>query len=344
MKSVILFLTSAISLDRTELSLSNLKQLSKLNKDIIILTTNSHIDKRFYSYAKCVIIDENKNTFSRNLYRKMDTYAQSAYTAKSVLSTEVINNCGLQIKLYLETNYLNVFKNTKNLIRYAIAQDYDNFLYVEDDHYFSDEGIKMLGNYFDELNHMNAIYFGNYWTHNVLRSHFWFGNCRYFEESIVDNFPECMDDIDNKYPYFALYELFLYNVMYEWVYNKDRVKIVSFDENPFEKQFGPDSKLNQVDYVKDILNDINTTIIYNEITQTPNLHINFRDTQLDNLIVNFRVYNDTKTLYDRTIDASQEKTILCPISIDGTIYIQLNELTKKFKVSLEDTILNGKIC
>ncbi len=343
MKSVILFLTSASNLERTELALKNLSQLSKLNKDIIILSTTSKLDKRFYTFAKNVIIDENRNTFSKKLYQKINTYNAPAYTPKNIISTEVINNNNLQVTFFSETNYLNVFKNTKNLITYAISQNYDNFMFIEDDHYFSDIGIKRVKEYFEELNKLNAIYFSNMWEHKVLRSHFWFGNCKYFEESVINNFPESIDDINSAYPYFGMYELFLYIKMYECVYNKDRVKIVSMDENPFEKLFGQDSRLNQIDYVKDILNDINLNILYNNIEQSPNLCINFKDTNLDNQYVDFKIYKDDKIISTRIVNTNIEKVITCPISIDGTIKIQLNLFTKSFKLSLNDVLLNGTL-
>lgn len=343
MNSVILFLTSASNLERTELALKNLSQLSKLNKDIIILSTTSKLDKRFYTFAKSIIIDENRNVFSKKLYNKVNTYHHPAYTPKSVMSSKLINNNNLQVIFFSETNYLNVFKNTKNLITYAISQKYDNFLFIEDDHYFSDIGIKKLNEYFEELRNLNAIYFSNTWVHKVLRSHFWFGNCKYFEESVINNFPESIEDINSAYPYFALYELFLYIKMYECVYNKDRVKMVSLDDYPFEKLFGNDSKLNQIDYVKDILNDINLNILYNKIEQSPNLCINFKDTNLDNQNVDFKIYKNDKIISTRIINTNVEKVITCPISIDGTIRIQLNSLTKVFNLSLNDVMLNGTI-
>lgn len=342
MNDVILFLTSANDSNRKELTLKNLHQLSKLNKDIIILSTTSNVDPRFYSLAKCVIIDENKNTFSKSLYKKIDNYHIPAYTPKNVMCN-FTTHTNYKTKLYSETNYLNVFKNTKNLIRYAIAQDYNSFLYIEDDHYFSDYGINVLHDLFNQIKDLNAIYFTETWSHDIIRSHFWFGKCKYFQESILNNFPESIEDINSIYPYFSLYELFLYTKMYYSVYNKDRIKMISFNDGGFNKLFGNDSVLNQVNFLINIKDDVNCNIIYNYIDNAPSLFFNFLDTQLDNQDVHFELYKNDILIYERLINTKLEKTTLYPISIDGTIKVKLNSVEKVFNLSLKDVILNGSI-
>lgn len=342
MNDVILFLTSANDSNRKELTLKNLHQLSKLNKDIIILSTTANVDPRFYSLSKCVIIDENKNTISKSLYKKIESYHIPAYTPKNVICNYV-KYTNKKIKLQSETNYLNVFKNTKNLMSYAIAQGYDNFLYIEDDHYFSDYGINTLNNFFNQIQHLNAIYFTETWANKLIRSHFWFGKCKYFEESILNKFPETIEDIDSIYPYFTLYELFLYVKMYERVYNKDRIKMVSFNDDGFNKLFGNDSVLNQVNFLVNIKDDVNCNIIYDYTSNTPSLFFNFLDTQLDNQDVHFELYKNDILIYERLINTKLEKTTLYPISIDGTIKVKLNSIEKVFNLSLKDVILNGSI-
>lgn len=340
MNDVILFLTSQPTESRKQMALTNLRQLKKLNKDIVILSTTPIVDQEFHDIAKYIIIDENKNIVSKSIYKKLMGYSQPAYTAKSVFHYSMKNPLGLNIVVYQQTNYINVYKNTKNLINFAVALGYDNFFYVEDDHYFSDEGLQRIERYLQDMQSLNAIYFSNKWHHDIIRSHFWFGNCRYFSESILNKFPESIEEADGNYPYFSYYELFLHTQMYFNTHNKDKVVFESFDDKPFESLFGVNSILNQHCTEDNIDSDVHCNIVYNFKTDKPTFLFFQKPTKKMHVVV----YKDEKILIDRILDTSKKEYIIESISIDGKIKVEVDDkIIKTFNVTLDDVLLNGYI-
>jgi len=339
MKDVILFLTSPTTEYKKQISLNNLRQLKKLNKDIIILSTSSLVDQEFYDIATYVIVDENKNIIHKRLYNKQMGYSQPYRSAKSVFHYEIKNDYNLNIVIYQKTNYLNVYKNTKNLISFAIALEYDQFFFVEDDHYFSDTGINQIQTYFNNIKSLNAIYFSNKWCHNIIRSHFWFGNCRYFQESILNKFPEDIDEIDSNYPYFSYYELFLYTQMYHTTHNKNGVIFESFDDKPFDLLFGNDSQLNQNCTEECLNSDLRCNIVYDyRYSQPTFLFVN------NNTQSHIVVYKNNVVYIDELIKQGNNQWIIKPISIDGEIKVELNDsIIKTFNLTSEEVLLNGYI-
>jgi len=342
MKDVILFLTSPSTEEKKQLSLTNLRQLNKLNKDIIILSTNHITDKEFHDIAKYIIVDENKNVISKKTYHKLMGYNQPYNSAKSVFHYSIDNNLGLNIVVYQDTNYLNVYKNTKNIISFASALQYENFFYVEDDHYFSNIGIDRINKYFKDIKSLNAIYFTNKWYQEVIRSHFWFGNCKYFQESILDKFPECTYDMDYNYPYFSYYELFLHTQMYVNVHNKNNITLESFDKTPFNVLFGNDSKLNQRDTDEYQNSEISCNILYNFKNNQPTFFFINKSVTKSNTLV--EVYKNNTMIFERLLKIENDSWIIEPISIDGEIKVEVNgHLIKTFNLNHDDILLNGYI-
>lgn len=338
MNDVILFLTSQTTESRKQMALTNLRQLKKLNKDIIILSTTPIVDQEFHDIAKYIIIDENKNVVSKRIYKKLMGYSQPSRTAKSVFHYSLPNPLGLNIVVFQNTNYINVYKNTKNLISFAAALEYDNFFYVEDDHYFSDVGLDRIKTYLNDIHSLNAIYFSNKWHHEIIRSHFWFGNCRYFSESILNKFPESIEDADNNYPYFAYYELFLHTQMYVGTHNKDKVVFESFDDKPFKTLFGEDSQLNQYCTENNTNSELCCNIVYSHKTNQPTFLFFYKLNKQIHIVV----YKDEKIIIDKSLNTNEY--ILEPISIDGEIKVEVDDnIIKTFNVTLDDILLNGYI-
>jgi hypothetical protein len=342
MKDVILFLTSPSTEEKKQLALTNLRQLKKLNKDIIILSTNHITDLEFHDIAKYIIVDENKNVIYKKTYHKLIGYPQPYHSAKSVFHYSINNNSGLNIIVYQDTNYFNVYKNTKNIISFANALQYENFFFVEDDHYFSDTGLDHINKYFKDIKSLNAIYFTNKWYHEIIRSHFWFGNCKYFQESILNRFPESIDDVDYNYPYFSFYETFLYTKMYIDVHNKNNVVFESFDKTPFNELFGGDSKLNQCDTCEYQNSDISCNILYNFKNNQPTFFFINKSVTKSNTLV--EVYKNNTLVFERLLKIENDSWIIEPISIDGEIKVEVNGyLIKTFNLNHDDILLNGYI-
>ena len=342
MKDVILFLTSPSTEEKKQSALTNLRQLKKLNKDIIILSTNHITDLEFHNIAKYIIIDENKNVISKKTYHKLVGYPTPYRSAKAVFHYSINNNCGLNIIVYQDTNYLNVYKNTKNIISFAIALKYENFLFVEDDHYFSDTGLDRINKYFQDIKSLNAIYFTNKWQHEIIRSHFWFGNCKYFQESILNKFPESIDDVDYNHPYFCFYEMFLYTQMYNDVHNKSNIVFESLDNNPFNKLFGSDSQLNQHNKDDHQNSDISCNILYNLKNNKPTFFFVNRSSKKTNMSV--IVYKDGVVVLERLLKIDNDELIIEPISIDGEIKVEVDGyIIKTFNLNHDNILFNGYI-
>jgi hypothetical protein len=68
--NVILFLTSPTSWDRSEMCLSNFKQLEKLGYDIITLTTSDGLPKYIYEKSRLVIHDYAEHKCEKKHYYK----------------------------------------------------------------------------------------------------------------------------------------------------------------------------------------------------------------------------------------------------------------------------------
>ena len=156
MSDVILFLTSPKTKEREQMSLENLRQLSKLGKDIVILSTVQNINEEFFKLSKLVIFDFYNGMIDRVVYKKAREYPIPYGGAFG--SFFYCSNYPNYL-IYTHTHFLSVFRNTKNLIKIALALKYTNFFYVEDDHYFSDDGINKLSEYFIRMNNesLNAI-------------------------------------------------------------------------------------------------------------------------------------------------------------------------------------------
>lgn len=263
MQDVILFLTSPIDKNRMENSLRNLKQLVKLNRDIIVLSTVPNINKEFHDIAQVVIYDFYDGTIPKKIY--YDAFnRQIPYNGQycTFYYSHPLN--GTECFIFPNTKFLGVLRNTKTLITYARSQQYKNFLYVEDDHYFSDAGIKKLNDYFIDINtsELNAIYFTNeYSSGHVIQSYFWFGNLNYFCESVLSNFPERIDDIHSSFPYVCCYEYMLANLCLTYVHNKSNIKFENVCNTLFLSLFGTDSEFNQYYNFSNISDDSRLNIV-----------------------------------------------------------------------------------
>lgn len=319
MNDVILYLTSPSTQERENMSLTNLRQLKKLGKDIIVLSTSKNISLEYYELANMVIIDSYNGTIYKDYYKKSDSYPQPYVKATA---TFYYGRTIPYYKVYANTHFLSLYRNTKNLIKLAYSLNYENFLFVEDDHYFSDTGLNKLLGYFDDvnINKRDALYFSNTWDNfynrsSVIHSYFWFGNSSYFNESILHKFPENNEELDCNHPYTGDYESFLYNVMYKTTHNKNNIKFESVKEGGFKSIFGEDSKINQVYSYMNISDVARINMLYDNTSNYYKLILNY--TEFDDL-------NDKTNLQ---------------VFIDGILYFGIN-LVLKGQINIIDLQLN----
>lgn len=297
MNDVILYLTSPSNKIREENSLKNLKQLHKLNKDIIVLSTHKIYNPEFYNLAKLVVYDFYNVPFDKKFYKKALEYPtpyQSPYGSFYYIYSNYT------YIIYVQSHFSSLCRNTKILIQLAKSFDYKNFFYVEDDHYFSDDGLKKIEEYFINLNNneLNAIYFSNVWDNmNIIQSYFWFGNVSYFNESIISKMPSCYEDVSSQFPYTCSYESLLYYIFYETTFNKNKIQFEDVGKNSLISLFGTDSKLNQYYSYCNITDDSRISIVYNKQINGPTLLFFLNDLKMEKDINVIEIKSNNKTFH-----------------------------------------------
>lgn len=350
MNDVILFLTSPSTPERQEMSLNNLKQLKKLNKDIIVLSTSPNINSEYYDIASLVVFDFFKGKIDKFLYKKSDEYFIPYLKPHGSYFYCFTNP---NFKIYTDTNFLSVFRNTKNLIKLAYSLNYKHFFYVEDDHYFSDDGIVKLQEYFTRINdeEINALYFTNIWdtisTTDVIHPHFWFGNSEYFNESILHKLPENHDELESQFPISCDYETFLYNTLYKFTYNKQNVILESIRNRGFESLFGTDSKINQIFSHFNISDDSRINILSYKQPNLYKLILNFRKFDMHDDFTYIKIFNNDSLICGVKLKLKETINTIdlnLDLSNSPTIKIMFDDkVVKEFKnLTLDNVIKNGK--
>lgn len=350
MSDVILFLTTPSTKEREEMSLNNLRQLKKLGKDIIVMSTIPNINLEYYSLANLVVFDFFKGKIDKNLYKKANEYAIPFLKPHGAFYYGFNDP---KFVIYTDTHFLSVFRNTKNLIKLAFALNYRNFLYMEDDHYFSDTGLIKLQEYFNRMSveGLNGLYFTNTWdtlsVTDVIHSHFWFGNSSYFNESILHQLPENHDDLEAQFPTSCDYETFLYNKIYKYVYNKQNIYLENIRGRTFEDIFGNDTKINQIFSHFNISDDSRINIIpYNK----PNLYkliLNFKKFEMDDVFTYIKVYRNEELVVGVKLKLKEVINVIdLNLNLDDSPTIKVlfdNNVVKEFKSLTKDIVIkNGR--
>lgn len=353
MSDVILFLTSPSSPDREQLSLANLERLKLLGKDIIVLSTCPNISQRYYDLATLVVFDFYKGNVNKNLYKKANEY--SVPYIKPYGSFFYRFTCPTYT-IYTDTHFLSVLRNTKNMIQLAYALNYINFLFIEDDHYFSDQGLSKLNEYFLKLNteSLNAIYFTNVWDintkTNVIHPHFWFGNCEYFLESIVNKLPETRDDLESNFPLSCDYETCIHDIFYQSTYNKQNVYMESIRNRGFESIFGSDTITNQIYSHLNVSDDSRITLLpYNK----PNIYkliLNYRLFKAPGIKdepTDVKVFKNDELISDVKLSLKENINVIdLFLNLDENLSIKImydNKVVKEFKNLTKDKVIkNGR--
>jgi len=345
MNDVILFLTSPKTPEREKLSLENLRQLSKLGRDIIVMSTVPNINEEYYKLATLVVFDFFQGKLNKFFYKKANTYSipylkpYGAYYYSFTTPKYII---------YTDTHFLSVFRNTKNLIKLAYSLKYKNFFYVEDDHYFSETGLSKINEYFTRANHnaLNAIYFTNVWegvyTATVTHPHFWFGNCAYFNESILSNFPENYEELESQFPQTCDYETFLYNATYASVHNKTNVHLESVKDCGFESIFGSDSKINQIFSHFNIADDSRINIIPYKNQNLYKLILNFKKFDLPDHITYVKVFVNDELFVGVHLNLKETLNVVdLNLKLDTETNIKImfdSDVVKEFKSLIKDNV------
>jgi len=345
MNDVILFLTSPRTPERESMSLENLRQLAKLGKDIIVLSTVGNINEEYYKLAKMVVFDFFQAKIDKFFYKKANTYSIPYLKPYGAF---YYSSSAPNYLIYTDTHFLSVYRNTKNLIKLAYALNYKNFFYVEDDHYFSDIGLDKINEYFLRIQHnsINALFFTNMWDglvkSQVTHSYFWFGNSAYFNESILHKFPENYDELESQFPYTCDYETFLYNATYLYVHNKTNVVLESIKEGGFAAIFGSDSKINQIFSHYNISDDSRINILQYKQQNLYKLILNFKKFDLPDELFHVKVYVNDELLVGVPIRLKESQHVIdLNLKLDDKPNIKImfnSQVVKEFKSLTKDIV------
>jgi hypothetical protein len=345
MNDVILFLTSPRTPERESLSLTNLRQLAKLGKDIIVMSTVPNINEEYYRLAKLVTFDFFQGKISKFFYKKANTYP---IPYLKPFGAFYYSSSDPKYLIYTDTHFLSVFRNTKNLIKLSYALNYKNFFYVEDDHYFSETGLAKLNEYFLKIEHnaINALYFTNVWTGlattKVTHPHFWFGNSAYFNESVLHKFPENYDELESQFPYTCDYETFLYNASYLYVHNKTNVILESVKEGGFEYLFGSDTIINQIFSHFNISDDSRINIIPYKQPNIYKLILNFKKFEITDDFIYVKVYINDELLVGIPLKLKESLNVIdLNLNLENKPNIKIvfnSDVVKEFKELTKDNV------
>jgi len=345
MSEVILFLTSPKTKEREQMSLKNLRQLTKLGKDIIVLSTAGNINEEFFKLSKLVVFDFYDGKINKFVYKKSREYPVPCGGAFGSFFYSCSNP---PYVIYTDTHFLSVFRNTKNLIKLALSLKYSNFFYVEDDHYFSDTGINKLSEYFTKMNaeNLNAIYFGNTWTgmctNPVIHSYFWFGNTLYFNESILDRIPETQEELESTYPDSIDYETYLYEVFYLNTYNISNIYFEDVKNGGFATIFGSDTNLNQIYSHNSIIDNSRSIFMFEKTTNILSFFINLQNLKFDKDHIILEIHRNDILIFWGKLSTSHLFYALdfdLKLSEKPNIRITFNSiLTKEYKSMSEDDV------
>ena len=168
-KNVILFLTNPDSITRSNMCLKNFKQLLKIGCDIITLSVTDLLPVYIIKNSKHIIYDYTNHKCDKKFYYD---YYKSSNGCGDYLSDD---NHQHRVVFYHTTHFPSILRNYRSLITYAKNCGYENYLYIEDDHYIDDLDLFRVREYFEKLNEYELITFNFTNVQPVYCTYFNFG-------------------------------------------------------------------------------------------------------------------------------------------------------------------------
>lgn len=151
-KNVILFLTTPNSINRSKMCLINFKQLLNLGYDIITLSTTDLLPSYIIKNSKHVVYDYTSHKCDKKFYYDYYKRSVGGYFMYDV-------NGHHKVMFYHDTHFPSLLRNTRSLITYAKCLGYENYLYIEDDHFIHNHDISNIKKYFEKLNTYDLVTF-----------------------------------------------------------------------------------------------------------------------------------------------------------------------------------------
>jgi len=258
-KNVILFLANPDSITRSKMGLKNFKQLLKLGFDIVTLSVTDLLPKYIIEHSKSVIYDYTHHKGDKKFY--YDYYKASGGFGDYISDT----NDHHRVIFYHTTHFPSILRNYRSLITFVKNDGYQNYLYIEDDHYIDDLDLVVIREYFEKLNDYDLITFNFTNEQPVYCTYFNFGKVDVMFE-ISKNF--AYTEYEYKHTDVSLYGHFFERVFTDLIlkYKSDTCKILK--ESRGEDIF-THSSLNQVYSYRNLIYDGRCNFIYDVLNKKP---------------------------------------------------------------------------
>lgn len=329
-KNVILFLTNPDSVCRSKMCLKNFKQLLKLGYDIISLSVTDFLPQYIVDNSKYLIYDYTSHKcdkkFYYECYKNLNNNADFMYDI----------NDHHKVILYHTTHFPSILRNYRSLITYAKSLGYDNYFYIEDDHYIDDRDLVLVRDYFLKLSQYDFIAFNFTNELPVYCTYFNFGKLD-FMLHIAKNFAYSEHEYKSKDP--SIYGTFFENVFTTLIQIYKSHGSVILKESRGEDIF-VNSSINQVYSYRNLIYDGRCNFISEVVNNKTVFYysgISLKEAVDLKIYINDSLYAHTVVYpncwYFSHIDSSL---------IGNTKVVINNKLTKTFDSS-QNVIYNGEL-
>jgi hypothetical protein len=132
--------------------LKNFKQLENLGYDIITLSTTDLLPSYIIEKSKHLIYDYTSHKCNTKFYYDYYKASGGGYFMYDV-------NSNHKVMFYHNTHFPSLLRNYRSLVSYAKCLGYENYFYIEDDHFIHSHDFCNVRNYIDKLNEYDLITF-----------------------------------------------------------------------------------------------------------------------------------------------------------------------------------------
>lgn len=333
-KNVVLFLTSPNNLTRKKMCLKNFKQLLNLGFDIITLSTTDLLPDEVIKNSKYVIYDYTTHKCDKKFYFDYYKVSGGGYFMYDV-------NSNHKVMFYHETHFPSLLRNFRSLISYAKIMGYENYFYIEDDHFIHNHDLNVVRKYFDKLQEFDLITF-SFRKHTtsdelVYCTYFNFGNLEKMY-NIAENF--AYNEREYKSNDTTIYGNFFETVFTKLIekYKPNDYRILNVNQNLNE--VFPYSSINQVYSYRNLVDDARCNFIHDLINNKP---VFYYCGVLLKEAINLKIYIDELLHENTTIYPGCWYFSYINAELIGNTRIIINDKLVKTFDPLQNTVYNGEL-
>ncbi len=333
-KNVILFLTSPNSVNRSKMCLKNFKQLLNLGYDIITLSTTDLLPEYVIEKSKLIIYDYTTHKCDKKFYFDYYKISSGGYFMYDF-------NTHHKVMFYHDTHFPSLLRNQRSLISYAKCLGYDNYFYIEDDHFIHNHDLCHIRKYFDKLTECDLITFcfkkQSTSNEQVYCTYFHFAKVNSMF-SIAKNF--AYNEFEYKNNNIDIYGHFFETVFTKLVDTYKPDNFVVFEEHTNLNDIFKYSSINQVYSYRNLIDDSRCNFIYDIINNKP---VFYYSSCLLPDPVRLKIYVGNVLHEDTTIHPGcWYYSYIDPSLIGNTKIVVNDKLVKTFDGS-QNVIYNGEL-